>query len=86
MRGDSSQAGHRTKRRPAFVIGFPARRQQGHGDEPVGRQGVFEHFPVALFENVQRLHDVRKQDQIRQRKQPGFARKVLEGKCLNIER
>jgi hypothetical protein len=52
---------------------FPTRFEHGHGDQLVAREGVFHHLAVALFEDVQRLHDVRVQHEVRQREQAGDA-------------
>ena len=84
--GDPAEAGHRIERRPAFVILLPARRQHGHGDQPVVGQGVFEQIAVARLENVKRLHHVGKQHQVRQREEPNLARKAFGGERQVVER
>ena len=46
-------------------------------DQAVRRQGVFQQAAIPRLKNMQRLHHVRKQHQIRQWKQPHQPREIL---------
>src|SRR4051812_32904943 len=45
----------------ALVVGLPAVAQQCHADQPIGCQGVGDHFPVPRLEDVQRQEYSRKE-------------------------
>ena len=84
MRRHAAQAAERPQRRPAFVIRLPAGGQQRHADQAIVGQRLFEHRPIARLEDVQRLHHVRKHDQIRQRKQRAPCPKSFPAKMINL--
>ena len=50
------------------IVLFPLRLEQGHPNQVIAVQGIARHLPVAWFKDVQGLHGMRKQHQIRQRK------------------
>jgi len=86
MRGDSAQTGRRIERRPAFVIRFPTGSKRGHGNQPVAPQRVLEQRSISRLENVQWLHHVWKQHEIRQGKQANRPREILERKSEVFKR
>jgi len=51
-----------------FVIGFPARPQQDHSDQPIVGDSIGHHLAITRLENVQRQEHVWKQDDVWQRK------------------
>ena len=58
----------RVHRRLPFVMGFPARPQQDHPDQPIVGDRIGHHLTITRLENVQRQEDVWKQDDVWQRK------------------
>ena len=67
MGNDAAQARHGKNRRPAFIVGFPARTEYRHGDQLVIGQGLFEQRAIARLEDVQGLQHVGKHHQVGQR-------------------
>jgi hypothetical protein len=54
-------------RRPLVIL-LPARLEERHRDQPLPRQGVRRHLPVARLEDVQRQEHAREEDDVRKRK------------------
>ena len=58
---------------------LPARREQGHGDQPVAFQGVGDHLLVAGLENVERQAEMGKQNDVGQWKDRNEVGQLLTG-------
>ena len=64
--GDDAGASDGEHRRPPLVVRLVSRLQQHHPDDPVARERVAHHRPVARLEDVQRQKHVREEDDVRQ--------------------
>ena len=84
-RRDATQTGHAVNRRAAVVVGLPARRQRRHRDQPVASQSILKHCPITRLEDVQRLHDVRKEDEIGQGKEANLSRRNSPPKTTTLQ-
>ena len=91
--GDPAEAGVGSEGRAAVVVVLPSRGERPERDQPVVLDRLFEQRLVTRLEDVKRLHDVRKHDQVRQWKHPGESgelvwregeRLVGHGRC-NVE-
>ena len=53
--------------RPPVVVRLPALAQERHADQAGAARRIADHLPIARLEDVEREHDLREQDDVRQR-------------------